>query len=78
MRLQDWDGRTFQSLKKKKKTALIVSSLNHVSLLSLQQKISIPQPEKSSQLQTFTFYLSNVGRDNPQGSFDCIQQYITR
>lgn len=45
---------------------------------SLQQKISIPRPEKSSQLQTFTFYLSNVGRDNPQGSFDCIQQYITR
>lgn len=26
----------------------------------------------------FTFDMSNVGRDNPQGSFDCIQQYITR
>lgn len=44
----------------------------------LQQKISIPRSENSSELQTFTFYLSNVGRDNPQGSFDCIQQYITR
>lgn len=59
-------------------TPLIVASLCCVSVLPLQQKISIPRPEKSSQLQTFTFYLSNVGRDNPQGSFDCIQQYITR
>lgn len=44
----------------------------------LQQKISIPRSENSSELQTFSFDLSNVGRDNPQGSFDCIQQYITR
>uniref|UniRef100_A0A8C5CXT2 Elongation factor RNA polymerase II n=1 Tax=Gadus morhua TaxID=8049 RepID=A0A8C5CXT2_GADMO len=31
----------------------------------------------NSELRTFTFYLSNVGRDNPQGSFDCIQQFTT-
>uniref|UniRef100_A0A3B4AP03 OCEL domain-containing protein n=1 Tax=Periophthalmus magnuspinnatus TaxID=409849 RepID=A0A3B4AP03_9GOBI len=42
-----------------------------------QGKISIPRSETSSEAQTFTFYLSHVGRDNPQGSFDCIQQYIT-
>ncbi|KAL4658955.1 RNA polymerase II elongation factor ELL isoform X2 [Arapaima gigas] len=42
-----------------------------------QGKITIPRPESPQDLQTFTFYLSNVGRDNPQGSFDCIQQYIT-
>ncbi|XP_038134978.1 RNA polymerase II elongation factor ELL [Cyprinodon tularosa] len=42
-----------------------------------QGKISIPRSETSSEQQTFTFDLSNVGRDNPQGSFDCIQQYIT-
>ncbi|CAL8308865.1 unnamed protein product [Lota lota] len=42
-----------------------------------QGKISIPRPENPSELRTFTFYLSNVGRDNPQGSFDCIQQFIT-
>ncbi|XP_067086887.1 RNA polymerase II elongation factor ELL, partial [Osmerus mordax] len=42
-----------------------------------QGKIVIPRSENPSELQTFTFYLSNVGRDNPQGSFDCIQQYIT-
>ncbi|XP_048833544.1 RNA polymerase II elongation factor ELL [Brienomyrus brachyistius] len=42
-----------------------------------QGKISIPRPESPDELQAFTFYLSHVGRDNPQGSFDCIQQYIT-
>ncbi|KAM9797212.1 RNA polymerase II elongation factor ELL [Syngnathus typhle] len=42
-----------------------------------QGKISIPRSENSNELHTFTFYLSNVGRDNPQGSFDCIQQYIS-
>ncbi|TRY62348.1 hypothetical protein DNTS_025880 [Danionella cerebrum] len=42
-----------------------------------KHKISIPQSENPNELRTFTFYLSNVGKDNPQGSFDCIQQYIT-
>ncbi|XP_026099322.1 RNA polymerase II elongation factor ELL-like [Carassius auratus] len=42
-----------------------------------QGKISIPQSENPNELRTFTFYLSHVGKDNPQGSFDCIQQYIT-
>ncbi|KAJ8278881.1 hypothetical protein COCON_G00059470 [Conger conger] len=42
-----------------------------------QGKISIPRSENANEVRTFTFYLSNVGRDNPQGSFDCIQQYVT-
>ncbi|XP_076880664.1 RNA polymerase II elongation factor ELL isoform X2 [Brachyhypopomus gauderio] len=42
-----------------------------------QGKISIPRSENPNELRTFAFYLSNVGRDNPQGSFNCIQQYIT-
>uniref|UniRef100_A0AAY5EBU7 OCEL domain-containing protein n=1 Tax=Electrophorus electricus TaxID=8005 RepID=A0AAY5EBU7_ELEEL len=40
-----------------------------------QGKISIPRSENPNELRTFAFYLSNVGRDNPQGSFACIQQY---
>ncbi|XP_007233324.3 RNA polymerase II elongation factor ELL [Astyanax mexicanus] len=40
-----------------------------------QGKISIPRSENQNELRTFTFYLSNVGRDNPH--FDCVQQYIT-
>lgn len=42
-----------------------------------QGHISIPQPNCPSEARTFSFYLSNIGRDSPQGSFDCIQQYIS-
>ncbi|XP_069006354.1 RNA polymerase II elongation factor ELL [Embiotoca jacksoni] len=56
----------------------VLSSRPLIRFNGNQGKISIPRSENSSELQTFTFYLSNVGRDNPQGSFDCIQQYITR
>ncbi|MGH0181527.1 UNVERIFIED_CONTAM: hypothetical protein FKN15_007223 [Acipenser sinensis] len=41
------------------------------------KQISIPRPECPNELRTFSFYLSNVGRDGPQGSFDCMQQYVT-
>ncbi|XP_059197976.1 RNA polymerase II elongation factor ELL [Centropristis striata] len=55
----------------------VLSSRPLIRFNGNQGKISIPRSENSSELQTFTFYLSHVGRDNPQGSFDCIQQYIT-
>ncbi|KAK9519084.1 hypothetical protein VZT92_021836 [Zoarces viviparus] len=55
----------------------VLSSRPLIRFNGNQGKISIPRTENSSELQSFTFYLSNVGRDNPQGSFDCIQQYIT-
>ncbi|XP_062966594.1 RNA polymerase II elongation factor ELL isoform X2 [Cynocephalus volans] len=42
-----------------------------------QGHISIPQPDCPVEARTFSFYLSNVGRDSPQGSFDCIQQYVS-
>lgn len=42
-----------------------------------QGQITIPRCENPTELRTFTFYLSNVGREGPQGSFDCIQQYIS-
>ncbi|OWK11666.1 ELL [Cervus elaphus hippelaphus] len=41
------------------------------------QHISIPQPDCPAEARTFSFYLSNIGRDSPQGSFDCIQQYVS-
>ncbi|XP_069596681.1 RNA polymerase II elongation factor ELL [Ranitomeya imitator] len=41
-----------------------------------QGQITIPRPDCPTEVRTFTFYLSNVGRDSPQGSFDCIQQYV--
>ncbi|XP_063770808.1 RNA polymerase II elongation factor ELL isoform X2 [Pseudophryne corroboree] len=47
-----------------------------IRIQGTQGQITIPQPECPTEVRTFTFYLSNVGRDSPQGSFDCIQQYI--
>ncbi|XP_061593660.1 RNA polymerase II elongation factor ELL [Cololabis saira] len=55
----------------------VLSSRPLIRFNGNQGKISIPRSENSSELHTFSFELSNVGRDNPQCSFDCIQQYIT-
>ncbi|XP_066551513.1 RNA polymerase II elongation factor ELL isoform X2 [Amia ocellicauda] len=55
----------------------LCSAQSTIRFTGNQGKISIPRLESTNELRTFTFYLSNVGRDNPQGSFDCIQQYIT-
>lgn len=43
-----------------------------------EQHIAIPRPDRPTEVRTFTFYLSNIGKDSPQGSFDCIQQYVSR
>lgn len=43
------------------------------------QRIKIPKTDSSSDaFNNFDFYLSNVGKDNPQGSFECIHQYVSR
>ncbi|XP_010129670.1 PREDICTED: RNA polymerase II elongation factor ELL2, partial [Buceros rhinoceros silvestris] len=36
--------------------------------------IKIPKADQPGEAHTFNFYMSNVGKDNPQGSFDCVQQ----
>uniref|UniRef100_A0A673ZC96 Elongation factor for RNA polymerase II 2 n=1 Tax=Salmo trutta TaxID=8032 RepID=A0A673ZC96_SALTR len=43
----------------------------------LQGRIKIPRTDSPDGSQNFDFYLSNVGKDNPQGSFECIQQYMS-
>ncbi|XP_063075935.1 RNA polymerase II elongation factor ELL-like [Engraulis encrasicolus] len=42
-----------------------------------QGRIRIPRNRATAEegCLAFSFYLSHVGRDGPQGSFDCIQQY---
>lgn len=48
-------------------------------VLFLLQHIKIPKTDSSSDaFHNFDFYLSNVGKDNPQGSFECIRQYVSR
>ncbi|KAL2763382.1 RNA polymerase II elongation factor ELL [Daubentonia madagascariensis] len=53
------------------------SALRAFESYRANQHISIPQPDCPTEARTFSFYLSNIGRDSPQGSFDCIQQYVS-
>ncbi|ERE85791.1 RNA polymerase II elongation factor ELL2-like protein [Cricetulus griseus] len=67
--------------------SLIVSTLKTVRNLipfrpsiqfqGLQGLVKIPKNDPLSEVHNFNFYLSNVGKDNPQGSFDCIQQTLS-
>ncbi|KAJ7999696.1 hypothetical protein DPEC_G00197080 [Dallia pectoralis] len=52
----------------------VPSSQPTIQFKGLQGCIKIPRTDGS---HNFDFYLSNVGKDNPQGSFDCIQQYVS-
>uniref|UniRef100_A0A287A2R2 RNA polymerase II elongation factor ELL2 n=1 Tax=Sus scrofa TaxID=9823 RepID=A0A287A2R2_PIG len=45
-----------------------------IQFQGLQGLVKIPKNDPPNEVHTFNFYLSNVGKDNPQGSFDCIQQ----
>ncbi|XP_070699092.1 RNA polymerase II elongation factor ELL-like [Pempheris klunzingeri] len=42
-----------------------------------QGRITIPCSENIDELRVFTFGVTNVARDNPHGSFDCVQQLST-
>ncbi|XP_053291103.1 RNA polymerase II elongation factor ELL isoform X1 [Pleuronectes platessa] len=42
-----------------------------------QGRISIPCSENREDVRTFTFGVTSVARDNPHGSFDCVQQLST-
>ncbi|XP_049430134.1 RNA polymerase II elongation factor ELL2 [Epinephelus fuscoguttatus] len=49
-----------------------------IQFKGLQGRIKIPKNNSSSDtFHNFDFYLSNVGKDNPQGSFECIHQYVS-
>ncbi|XP_004703534.1 RNA polymerase II elongation factor ELL2 [Echinops telfairi] len=45
-----------------------------IQFQGLQGLVKIPKIDPLNEVHSFNFYLSNVGKDNPQGSFDCIQQ----
>ncbi|XP_073480635.1 RNA polymerase II elongation factor ELL2 isoform X1 [Aquarana catesbeiana] len=48
-----------------------------IQFQGLQGCIKIPKSDSLNEMHNFNFYLSNVGKDNPQGSFDCIQQTVS-
>ncbi|XP_065512742.1 RNA polymerase II elongation factor ELL2 [Caloenas nicobarica] len=51
-----------------------VSSQPSIQFQGSQGLIKIPRVDLPNEAHTFNFYVSNVGKDNPQGSFDCVQQ----
>ncbi|XP_068172208.1 RNA polymerase II elongation factor ELL2 [Antennarius striatus] len=55
----------------------VPSSRPTIQFNGLQGRIKIPKTDTSSDFHNFNFYLSNVGKDNPQGSFECIHQYVS-
>uniref|UniRef100_A0A4X2KI74 Elongation factor for RNA polymerase II 2 n=1 Tax=Vombatus ursinus TaxID=29139 RepID=A0A4X2KI74_VOMUR len=48
-----------------------------IQFQGLQGLVKIPKNDPPNEVHNFNFYLSNVGKDNPQGSFDCIQQTVS-
>ncbi|XP_051536346.1 RNA polymerase II elongation factor ELL2-like isoform X2 [Myxocyprinus asiaticus] len=53
------------------------SSQASIHFQGLQGRIKIPKTDASDGSHNFDFYLSNFGKDNPQGSFECIHQYTS-
>ncbi|XP_076140815.1 RNA polymerase II elongation factor ELL2 [Alosa pseudoharengus] len=54
----------------------VPSSQPTIHFQGLQGRIKIPRMDAPDSAN-FDFYLSNVGKDNPQGSFECIHQYMS-
>ncbi|XP_055554289.1 RNA polymerase II elongation factor ELL2 [Falco cherrug] len=50
------------------------SSQPSVCFQGSQGHVKIPKVDSSNEVKTFSFSSSNVGKDNPQGSLDCVQQ----
>ncbi|KGL76729.1 RNA polymerase II elongation factor ELL2, partial [Tinamus guttatus] len=55
----------------------LISSQPSIQFQGLQGLIKIPKVDLPNEVHSFNFYLSNVGKDNPQGSFDCVQQTVS-
>ncbi|KAM4707720.1 RNA polymerase II elongation factor ELL2 [Discoglossus pictus] len=67
----------FRALEHYQNTKNAVPSRPSIQFQGLQGCIKIPKSDAHNDMHNFNFYLSNVGKDNPQGSFDCIQQSIS-
>ncbi|KAG8456363.1 hypothetical protein GDO86_002225 [Hymenochirus boettgeri] len=67
----------FRALESYQNTKNSIPSRPSIQFQGLQGFIKIPKPDCVGDMHSFNFYLSNVGKDNPQGSFDCIQQAVS-
>ncbi|XP_060131328.1 RNA polymerase II elongation factor ELL isoform X1 [Zootoca vivipara] len=74
VKLTDSALRAFEAYQGRKDSVALKPS---IQFEGSQGHISIPRPDGAAGAQTFSFYLSNIGKDSPQGSFDCVQQYVS-
>uniref|UniRef100_A0A4W5JUZ1 Elongation factor for RNA polymerase II 2 n=1 Tax=Hucho hucho TaxID=62062 RepID=A0A4W5JUZ1_9TELE len=67
----------FRAIERYQTSKNVTSLRPTMQFKGLQGRIKIPRTDSPDGSQNFDFYLSNVGKDNPQGSFECIQQYVS-
>ncbi|XP_061478645.1 RNA polymerase II elongation factor ELL2 [Rhineura floridana] len=67
----------FRALESYQGSKNLIPSRPSIQFQGLQGLVKIPKTDLPNEVHTFNFYLSNVGKDNPQGSFDCVQQTVS-
>ncbi|XP_063820113.1 RNA polymerase II elongation factor ELL2 isoform X1 [Pseudophryne corroboree] len=67
----------FRALESHQNTKNSIPARPSIQFQGLQGCIKIPKSDCPNEMHNFNFYMSNVGKDNPQGSFDCIQQTVS-
>uniref|UniRef100_A0A8D0BMD9 Elongation factor for RNA polymerase II 2 n=1 Tax=Salvator merianae TaxID=96440 RepID=A0A8D0BMD9_SALMN len=67
----------FRALESYQRSKNLIHSRPSIQFQGLQGLVKIPKTDLPNEVHTFNFYLSNVGKDNPQGSFDCVQQTVS-
>uniref|UniRef100_A0A8D0EDU2 Elongation factor for RNA polymerase II n=1 Tax=Salvator merianae TaxID=96440 RepID=A0A8D0EDU2_SALMN len=74
VRLTDSALRAFEAYQGSKDSVKLKPS---IQFQGSQGRISIPRPDCPSGVRTFSFYLPSASKESTQGSFDCIQQYVS-
>ncbi|XP_069483754.1 RNA polymerase II elongation factor ELL2 [Ambystoma mexicanum] len=67
----------FRALENYQNTKNVAPSRPTIQFQGLQGRVKIPKTDCPTEVHNFNFYISNVGKDNPQGSFDCVQQTVS-
>ncbi|NXU58314.1 ELL2 factor, partial [Turnix velox] len=67
----------FRALESYQSSQGSVSSQPSINFQGSQGLIKIPKVDQPNEMHEFNFYMSNVGNDNAQGSFDCIKQTVS-
>ncbi|XP_074851414.1 RNA polymerase II elongation factor ELL2 isoform X2 [Carettochelys insculpta] len=67
----------FRALESYQGSKNLITSRPSIQFQGLQGLVKIPKADLPNEVHNFNFYLSNVGKDNPQGSFDCVQQTVS-